>query len=282
MENRRDRFLKITMRLSILLFCCGVFFVCGKKSPDLGGLFAGKDGCLLLMNLKSGTMEQEWNPARCRERLPACSTFKVPLALMAFDSGILRDEKQLLRWDGKKRLLDAWNRDHNAATWMQESVVWFSQRLTPLIGAARIQEYLKDFHYGNEDLSGGVTDAWLHAPDSAKAALNISAYEQVEFMRAFWNNRLRVKPRAIALTKKITYLETSPAGFVLSGKTGSNFYDADKKKRLGWFIGHQQKNDQEYLVVTNFSDREDQAETIAGGRRAKEIAKAFLETRQLW
>lgn len=270
------------MRKLLFVFCCGFFSFCAKKTQTPADLFAGKNGCILLVNLKTGAPEQAWNAERCRERLPACSTFKVPLALMAFDSGVLRDEKQVLKWDGEKRLLDAWNRDHDAASWMQESVVWFSQRLTPQIGAARLSEYLKDFHYGNEDISGGLTDAWLHAPDSRKAALSISAYEQAEFMRAFWNNNLKIKPEAVALTKKITYLETSPAGYVLSGKTGSNFYGTDKKRRLGWFIGHLQKGGEAYIVVTNFSDAENPTEAMFGGKRAKEITKAFLNSQRLW
>ncbi len=266
----------------LLLTCCISILSCGKKPATLTELFAGKDGCILVMNAKSGAFEHTWNAERCRVRFPACSTFKVPLALMAFDAGVLKDEKQVLKWDGTKRMLDAWNRDHNAATWMQESVVWFSQRLTPMLGEPRVKKYLHDFHYGNEDLSGGLTDAWLHSPDSGKTALSISAYEQVDFMRAFWKNRLQVSPAAVALTKQITFLEKSPKGYLFSGKTGSNFYGADKKKRLGWFIGHLEKDDEEYIVVTNFSDTETPSETMFGGKKAKEITKAFLESIRLW
>jgi beta-lactamase class D len=237
------------MRYLIFLCCVAVVF-CSKKPLPTEQFFAGKNGCLLLMNAKSGVYEHVSNDARCRERLPACSTFKVPLALMAFDSGVLKDENQLWKWDGQKRMLDDWNRDHTAASWMQHSVVWFSQRLTPLIGQSRLQNYLKDFHYGNEDLAGGLTQAWLNEPDAAEPALRISAYEQAEFMRAFWQNRLKVKPSALALTQKITYLETSPAGYQLHGKTGSNFYTANRKKRLGWFIGHLEKGSEEYIVAT--------------------------------
>lgn len=270
------------MRLPILILCVVIFSFCGKKSAGAETLFLGKDGCLLLLDAKSGSVEYTWNEKRCRTRFPACSTFKVALALMAFDSGTLHDEKQVLRWDGQKRMLDVWNRDQDAASWMRESVVWFSQRLTPLIGAPHVQKYLKDFHYGNEDLSGGLTEAWLHSPDSGKAALAISAYEQANFMRSLWSGQLHIKPESIALTKQITYLETSPQGYVLSGKTGSSFYGVDKKKRLGWFIGHLQKGDKAYILVTNFSDIEVPSETMFGGKRAKEIAKAFLASRQLW
>jgi beta-lactamase class D len=270
------------MRLLFCISLCATLTSCAKKPVTPAELFAGKDGCILLMDAKSGTFIKAWNEGRCRERFPACSTFKVPLALMAFDTDVLKDEKQVLKWDGEKRMLAAWDRDHNAATWMQESVVWFSQRLTPKLREARVKKYLRDFRYGNEDLSGGLTDAWLHAPDSDKAALRISAYEQAEFMKGLWTDRLKITPAAAALTKKITFFETSPQGYQLSGKTGSNFYGVDKKKRLGWFIGHLQKGAEEYIIVTNFSDTEIPAETMFGGKKAREITKAYLESIRLW
>ncbi len=79
----------------------------------------------------------------CHERFPACSSFKVPLAVMAFDSGALNDEKQVLKWDGEKRFLEAWNKDQDARSWMRESVVWFSQRLRPKLGEKKFKEYLR-------------------------------------------------------------------------------------------------------------------------------------------
>ncbi|MBS0619563.1 MAG: class D beta-lactamase [Spirochaetes bacterium] len=272
------------MRALPLLFASILISSCGKKTPTAidNDLFAGKDGCLLLLNVKTDRVEYASNEARCRERFVACSTFKVALAVMAFDAGILKDETQTLRWDGEKRLLDIWNRDHNAATWMRDSVVWFSQRLTPKLKAARIQKYLRDFRYGNEDFSGGLTMAWLHAPDSNMPSLRISAYEQAEFMKALWTDRLPVARHATALTKKITFLEASPAGYRLSGKTGSNFYDNNQKKRLGWFIGHLQKDAAEYVVVVNFRDTEPARENEYGGKTAKAIAKSFLKSNGLW
>jgi beta-lactamase class D len=54
------------------------------------------------------------------------------------------------------------------------------------------------------------------------------------------------------ITKDITYLETSPKGFRLSGKTGSNAYDSNAKIRIGWFVAHIDNGSKEYIAVTNF------------------------------
>lgn len=262
---------------------CIVFLIaCKPKSKSVAELFSEKDGCLLLMNLNTKSYDYVWNERRCRQRFPACSTFKVPLALMAFDAHILKDENQTLQWDGKTRMLAAWNHDHNAMSWLRDSVVWFSQRLTPMLGKKQLEKYLHDFHYGNEDMSGGLTEAWLHAPGDGKPALSISAYEQTMFMADFWQNHLPIEPRATSLIKRLTYLETSPDGFVLSGKTGSNFDISDKRKRFGWFIAHLQKANQEYVLAANFNDLKPSHETAFGGQAVKEIAKTFLKTQGLW
>ncbi|MBA2404850.1 MAG: penicillin binding protein transpeptidase domain-containing protein, partial [Bdellovibrionales bacterium] len=113
------------MKILISLFTTLLFLSsCATQPPKK---FANKDVCFLLFNLGSGTFEKIINQDRCGQKLPAASTFKVPLAVMAFDSGVLKDEHTMLKWDGEKRFLDAWNKDHTASSWMKDSVVWFSQ-----------------------------------------------------------------------------------------------------------------------------------------------------------
>lgn len=259
-----------------MLLACGLF-ACRQKDP-----FPGKDVCILVTNARTGAVENTWNDKRCRERFPACSTFKVPLALMAFDAGILRDESQSLPWDGQQRMINTWNRDHNAETWMRDSVVWFSQRLTPLLGEAKIQKYLSDFAYGNANISAGLTDAWLKAPDSNEAALSISAYEQAAFLRKLFDDQLPISATAGVLAKKILYHETSQRGYTLSGKTGSNTYNADKARRFGWFVGYLERGSEAYTIAVNFSDTNATTDSTFGGKVAREIAKTYLRENGLW
>lgn len=253
----------------------------GPERPVQSTTFVNMKGCFLLYNLKTNTFEKTVGEA-CQERLPACSTFKVPLAVMAFDSGILKDEKQVLKWDGEKRFLEAWNKDQDASIWMRESVVWFSQRLTPKLGKKKLKDYLNKFKYGNEDVSTGITTAWLNSPSDPSGSLAINAYEQIEFMKKLWRNELPTTKRSMEITRQITYLETSPNGFKLSGKTGSNFYDAARKVQLGWFIAHISNGDKEYIAVTNFSDLAPIETDKFGGYRAKELTKSMLKEAGLW
>ncbi len=245
--------------------------------------FDAKEGCFLLYNVRTKNFDKVIGEENCKKEYPACSSFKVPLAVMAFDAKALKDENVVLKWDGKKdEFREVANQDHNAKTWMSNSIVWFSQRLTKKMGTAKVQKYLDGFNYGNKDLKGGLTEAWLVRPSSPGPALKITGYDQVEFMRKLWGDELPASKRAMKLTRDITFLETSPKGFQLHGKTGSGFYDDTRKVNLGWFIGHLQNGDQEYIVVTNYRDLAPVQEIGYGGPRSKEIAKKILGDEGIW
>ncbi len=123
--------------------------------------FEKLDGCFLLYDMKSKDYIEEFNSARCRQQTAPCSTFKVPLAVMAFDAGVLKDEQTKFKWDGKKRSILTWNQDQTASSWMKESVVWYSQIITKKMGRKKVQAYLDKFQYGNHDFSGDIATAWL-------------------------------------------------------------------------------------------------------------------------
>jgi beta-lactamase class D len=253
-----------------------------QKKTDTPLPFHGMTGCFLLYNLNSGSYEESIDAGDCRKPLPACSSFKVPLAVMAFDSGLLQSASTTIKWDGKKRSRDAENRDHNARTWMSESIVWYSQDIAKRMGRSKLQSYLDALKYGNRDLDGGPTSAWLVSPASDAPALKITAYEQVEFMKQLWTDALPVSKRAQKMARDLTFIETSPSGFRLSGKTGSNFYDAERTRHLGWFIAHLDTGKTRYIIVTNLSDLTARGHDEYGGMRARELTKKLLALRSLW
>jgi beta-lactamase class D len=76
--------------------------------------------------------------------------------------------------------------------------------------------------------------------------------------------------------------DVSPKGSVLIGKTGSGFRDENQDIRIGWFVGHVQKDESEYIVVINFTDKQKQPAGTYGGREAKEIALKLLTEKGLW
>jgi beta-lactamase class D len=236
--------------------------------PDFARIFKGRDGCFELYDMKTNTLVVRSDPARCAQRTSPCSTFKVPLALMAFDAGILKDENSSMKWDGTKSSREVWNHDQTAATWMQHSVVWFSQRLTPLLGMDKVKAYLAKFAFGNQDMTGGLTRAWL------ESSLQISPDEELRFWQRFWREELPVSKHAFAMTKKITLVDTSKAGWTLHGKTGSGGASADLW--LGWFVGHVSRGDREYEFVCSYTDRVPSDDHRPSGWIARDIAKQIL------
>lgn len=253
---------------------------------NLAELYPEQDGCLLLYNLKTSKFEYVFGEQRCRLRTAPCSTFKIPLAVMAFDSKTLKDENSVQKWDGKPRMLEQWNKDHTAASWMKESVVWYSQALTRKMGRKKISNYLEKLDYGNKDFSGSLEEAWLtdafFLDGKMKNSLKISAYEQITFLEKLWKAQLPVSSHAIETTKKITYLETSPNGVQMHGKTGSGFMGEKNNLRIGWFVAYLTKNGEEYLAVSTYNDKVPQKNAGFGSALAKENLKKLLSSKGLW
>lgn len=247
--------------------------------------FDGLDGCFLLFDMKTNDFVEEFNAARCRMQTAPASTFKIPLAVAAFDAGVLKNEETTFKWNGKKNSILAWNQDQTATTWMKESVVWYSQQITKKMGRKKIQAYLDKFNYGNHDFSGDLSKSWLtggpYPNVKSTNSVAISAYEQVDFMKKLWSSSLPVSQKAMDLTRKITFLETTPNGFNFSGKTGTGFMGPEFKTRLGWFVAHIEGKNQEYIAVATFNDKKAN-DSLSGGRQAKQIVIEALKAHGLY
>lgn len=264
----------------IIFLCFLVLISCSTVKQDKL-LTTDLKGCVLLYNLRTEKFLRI-SGDHCHDRYPAFSTFKVPLSVMAFDTDVLKDEFQIFKWNGVKSSRSEADQDQDARSWMKNSIVWFSQQLTPKLGEKKIKQYLEKFDYGNRNIEAGLTDAWLISPGSDKPSLKISAFEQLEFMKKLWTDKLPVSERSMKLTRKITYLETSPNGFHLSGKTGSGFYDKEKNMQLGWFVAHVTNGKEHFLSVVTLSDTKPYTGDLYGGARAKDITKEVLKQSGLW
>jgi beta-lactamase class D len=238
---------------------------------EIAKYFEGKNGCFLLQELESGKTLVEHNPTLCKERLDACSSFKVPIALMGFDSGVLKDENTFFKWDGVKRMLDGWNKDHTVRSWLKDSVVWVSQEITPKIGLPKIEKYLADFKYGNKDFSGGITKAWL------SNSLKISAYEQADFLRRLKLGKLNVSKDAVSKTLSVIPAELDGK---VHGKTGSglSWFNPKEKElfRTGWYVGYYTVNGKEYVFAASTKTYDPGKKSVFMGPETKQIVLKIL------
>jgi len=224
-------------------------------------LFKNYDGCFILYDLNEHKIISEYNPHnRCNERIAVNSTFKIALSLMAFNQGII-NQNTVFKWNGQKGVIPQHEKDQTPHSWLKYSVVWVSQQLTPQLGYARIKHYLASFNYGNQDFSGdpgkqnGLTHAWL------ASSLKISAVEQLHFLSAMLSNQLPVTKEAITSTRENLYLGKLNDGANYYGKTGSGRHGRNEretnpsKRRDGWFVGFIEKDNHQYIFVSNLTDK---------------------------
>jgi beta-lactamase class D len=253
----------------------GRFYVSGNdRRIDFKKLFGEREGCFVLKRLSTGQTVESHNPIRCSKRLSPNSTFKIPAALMAFESGIFNSIDQRIKWDGKKNFREEENRDQTPLTWMDQSVVWTTQWIMQQMKPAVMQKFLNEFQYGNRDFSGGTASAWLDS------SLEISADEQVQFLTRFWQETLPLSALTIQNTKKILFIKKLGSNHELFGKTGTGCASGDCRAKgvlqRGWFVGVVKTTNDAYVFAANSEDLMPQS-GYAGPRLRKDITSAIEE-----
>ncbi len=233
-------------------------------APAMAGQPPAPSGaCFLLLDTNSGEFTR--NPDQvCETRLPPASTFKIPHAIAAIDSGVIKDVDEVIKYDGSPRENEAWRRDHTIASAMRYSVVWFFQEVAKRLGMEREEYYLRRLRYGNADPSSGLTTFWLGG------SLRISPIEQMTFLRRLYYGELPVPDRVMQSVRDILVQPPNvvvnatgehpfdapwPAGTALSAKTGSTSFEPHRAVR--WIVGHVRRDRRAWLFVTCVTGGED-------------------------
>ncbi len=257
------------MKTSAFIFTF-LLLICGCKQQekkgyetDFNSYFGKYKGAFVLYDFNNRYYIRH-NEEQCRMRFSPCSTFKIPNSLIGIETGVISDENFTLKWDGVKRDIESWNQDHNLKSAIKNSVVWYYQEVARRVGDARMKEYIGKIGYGNNDISGGTDKFWL------MNSLEISADEQVEFLKKLCTNDLPFSERSLNIVKNITILDSN-ANLVFRGKTGSGNFP-DGKTGLGWFIGYISLGNNIYIFSTNILGED------ANGKKAKEITIEILKS----
>lgn len=231
------------------------------------------NACFIAMENKKIIKEQ----GACDKQHPPFSTFKVPLAVMAFDANILRGPDQPLVGAASKEqvgkssglqseklpalLLQA--KKQTPRTWMKYAVMGYSQVITKKLGEKRLQYYIDLFNYGNKEVSqdtkgrSHLTNAWLGE------VLLISPKEQLQFIDKLRSRALPVSQSAQKKTIQMMKLSPLFEEWQLYGKTGGPI-------ESGWFIGWVEKNGR-VISFVQFIEQPNKS-LLDGGRVAREIA----------
>jgi len=261
----------------------GLFLLAGLAAPASAAPI-----CRLIVEAETGaTLVREG--AECERRNSPASTFKIPLALIGYEAGLLIDaHSPALPYKEKYAAWrESWKTTIDPTSWLSESVVWYSQELAERLGAAGFSEAIERLGYGNRDVSGdpgrnnGLTHAWL------SSSLAISPDEQVAFLRRLLDYRLPFSRRAIDQTVAIIPSFRLADGGLARGKTGTGTptgpHGPSADRQFGWFVGWAEKGGRKILFA-ELIDEVAKSEEPAGFRARADMLDflpRFLETRSL-
>jgi beta-lactamase class D len=176
-------------------------------------------------------------------KLPA-STYKIPNSLIALETGVVADpDKDVFKWDGVKRSIEAWNQDHTLRTAIAASAVPVYQEIARRIGEARMQKYVDLFEYGNRNIGGGIDQFWLTGD------LRIDPVQQVDFVDRLRRGVLPISKRSQDLVRDI--LPVSKVGdATIRAKSGLLGAEIGKPS-LGWMVGWAEKGSAQTVFALN-------------------------------
>jgi beta-lactamase class D len=207
-----------------------------KHFTDLGtvGTFVGYkvDEYLIIASDKNRSGEP---------KLPA-STFKIPNSIIALETGVVTDpDKDVFKWDGVVRSIEAWNKDHTLRSAIAVSAVPVYQEIARRIGQERMQKYVDLFEYGNCDIGGGIDQFWL------TGNLRIDPVQQVDFVDRLRRGVLPVSKRSQDLVRDILPV-VKVGDSIIRAKSGLL---GAEQGRLGWMVGWAEKGSEQTVFALN-------------------------------
>lgn len=225
---------------------------------DFPAIFKQLDGCFVMREV-GRDWSLRYRDVRCAKRQNPCSTFKIFTALAGLQTGALKDENSLFKWDGTPQYFKHSEKDHTLATAMRDSVNWYFKAVAMQVGAERMAGFVKAAAYGNQDVSSPLNDAALNA------SMKISADEQVAFLENLYSDKLPFDKRHQALVRKLL-VRDSGDGWTFSGKTGTA-----QDEVLGWFVGHVHAHGRDFVFAMNIEGSQG-----ASGRVAQRLCRQVL------
>jgi beta-lactamase class D len=259
--NPRDT--KMKTKLIIILLLLSIALKAQEAdSATIAKYFNNHTGAIVVLNNSTGKYFR-YNEQRCAERFLPASTFKIPNSLIGLETGVISDENFVIKWDGIERSKE-WDRDHTLATALKYSVVPYYQELARRVGKEKYMELLLKIDYGNNTVGEVVDRFWLDN------SLRISADEQIEFLKRFYDYKLPFSKRSVDIVKKIMSEEKYPNS-VMKFKTGTG--NKEDKNWIGWLVGYVEKQSDVYFFAFNV-ERKEYADV---SKLRNEAARAILK-----
>jgi beta-lactamase class D len=204
---------------------------------------------VVVEELKSG-QRIVFNSTRAKVQYLPASTFKIVNTLIALQEKIIKDEKEIIKWDGTDKGLAVWNKDQNLETAFPISCVWFFQELAKRVKDEKYHKYLKMMHYGNMKTGRAVDSFWLEGD------LRISAIEQVEIVKKIYQNKHEFDKANYKILRQIMVVKKTN-DYTIYAKTG---WTTRVEPQIGWYVGYVETKNNVWFFACNLNiDRPDMA-----------------------
>ncbi len=194
------------------------------------------------------------DPAECARATAPASTFKIPHALIALQTGVITPATAV-EWDGTKYWSAAWQRSHTVESAIRWSVLPFFQRTARLIGRDRMRHGLMSLDYAADTFDGDIDTFWLTGD------LAVTPLEQYAFLQRFFAGTLPSDPAHVATVRRALEMPAGqitnasgthrfalnwPQPVTVRAKTGNATVGTD---RISWLVGAVESRGAEYVVV---------------------------------
>lgn len=196
------------------------------------------DGSFLLYD-QSSDKYIFYNQSQFLQEFTPASTFKICNSLIGLETGIIKDENFVIKWDSVTRRIPAWNQDQDLKSAFKNSTVWYYQELARRVGGEKMKYWLDKSNYGNADTSSGIDQFWL------TGGLRITPEQQIDFLMRLHDNKLPFSQRSMDIVKKIMITKDT-LGYVVGSKTGWGEQD---NKEIGWYVGYVEKENKVYYFT---------------------------------
>jgi len=198
------------------------------------------DGCFTLLNNANGEVTV-YNLGLDTTRFLPASTFKIVNSLIGLQTGVITNDTMMIKWDGKVRKVDAWNKDMGMTEAFRVSNVPYYQEVARRIGKDTMQHWLDSLSYGNKKIGGAVDTFWLDN------SLKISPDEQLGLVKKLYFDQLPFM-KSVHEMVKLAMLQEDNTLYKLSYKTGWGFDES--ANNIGWLVGWVEENNHVYFFVT--------------------------------
>jgi beta-lactamase class D len=211
------------------------------------------DECFVFARLGEPKPEVS-DAAECGLATAPASTFKIPHALIALQTGVITTDT-VITWDGIAYEFDSWRRDHTLSSAIKASVRPFFEQTARLIGSRRMHDGLSSLGYAADPFDGDIPSFWVTGD------LVVSPIEQFRLLQRLFAGRLPIDERHMLAVKEAMRMPSGqillgagprsfalrwPKDTIVRAKTGNTTV---KGERVSWLMGALESQGVQYIFV---------------------------------